>query len=91
MSRRRSTTPRGASAPRAGGRPGVFVQQPRSDVYVAMLGVALGAMVLGCLLLVLILNRYEFKTKAASLSTPASSTALAAHLENPQNRVSVHL
>jgi len=56
-----------------------------------MLGVALGAMILGCLLLVLILNRYEFSIKAASTSTPASSTALAARLEIPQNRVSVHL
>jgi hypothetical protein len=27
-----------------------------------MLGVALGAMLLGCLLLLLILNRYEFQT-----------------------------
>ena len=41
--------------PRAGGgRPGVFVQAPRSDIYVAMLGVALGAMILGCLLLFLV-------------------------------------
>jgi len=70
----------------------VFVQTPRSDVYVAMLGVALGAMILGCLLLVLVLNRYEFSIKAASTTAPAStSLALAAHLENPQNRVSVHL
>jgi len=69
----------------------VFVQTPRSDVYVAMLGVALGAMVLGCLLLVLILNRYEFKIKAAARTTAPASTALAALLENPQNRVSVHL
>ena len=78
MSRARSATSRGASsggrAP--AGRPGVFVQTPKPDVYVAMLGVALGAMVLGCLLLVLILNRYEFKTKAASTTIPATATAL---------------
>jgi hypothetical protein len=91
MSRRRSTTPRGASPARAGGRPGVFVQQPRSDVYVAMLGIALAAMILGCLLLLLILNRYEFSFKAASNASAPASTALAANLENPENRVSVRL
>jgi len=69
----------------------VFVQTPRSDVYVAMLGVALGAMVLGCLLLVLLLKRYDFTTKAAALATPPASTALAAHFENSENRVGVHL
>lgn len=77
MSRLRSA--RGASGPKAttragGGRPGVFVQAPRSDIYVTMLGVALGAMLLGCLLLLLILNRYEFKTtvSAAPSSAPVA-------------------
>ena len=52
----------------------MFVQSAKSDVYVALLGVALGAMVLGCLLLVLVLQRYEFKTKVSSnLSNPAAS------------------
>ena len=55
---------RGASrpAPRggaAGGR-GVFVQTPRSDIFVVMLGIALGAILLGCIFLLLILNRYEW-------------------------------
>jgi hypothetical protein len=62
----------------AGGRPGVFVQAPKSDIYVALLGVALGAMFIGCILLVLVLQRYEFKFKAASLTpNAASATALA--------------
>jgi len=39
-----------------------------------MLGIALGAMVLGCLLLLLVLNRYEFKTKAAALTPPARTS-----------------
>jgi len=56
-----------------------------------MLGVALGAMVLGCLLLVLVLKRYDFTIKAAAAGAPAASTALAANLENPQFRVGVHL
>lgn len=67
---------RAAAAPRAPGRQ-VMVPTARSDVYVALLGVALGAILLGCLFLVLVLNRYEFKTKAAARTTPAA-TALAA-------------
>ena len=61
-----------AAAPR-GGR--VLVQTPKSDVYVALLGVSLGAILLGCLLLALHLNRYEFQTKVGALTTP-SATAL---------------
>ncbi len=47
---------------------GVYVSTPRSDVYVALLGVALGALILGCLFLVLELNRYGFQIKAAGLN-----------------------
>jgi len=72
---------RGASRPAARttpGRPGVFVQKPRSDIYVALLATALGAILLGCLFLVLHLNSYEFELKASARSTPAPPTALAA-------------
>ncbi|RUL88571.1 hypothetical protein [Tautonia sociabilis] len=44
-----------------GGR-GVYVQQAKSDIFVVLLGVALGAMVLGCLFLVVKLNQYGFST-----------------------------
>jgi len=47
-----------------------------------MLGVALGAMILGCLLLVLNLNEYGFELKATAV-TPASGTLLAEFSENP--------
>jgi hypothetical protein len=57
---------------------------------VAMLGVALGAMILGCLLLVLLLQSYDFSTKAAALSQP-SNTALAAHFEKSDQSASVRL
>ena len=76
-----SSTIRAALAHPAGrapaGRPGVFVQAPRSDVYVALLGVALGAMIVGCILLVLILQRYDFKTKVSAMmpATPAATAA----------------
>ena len=61
----------------SGGRPGVFVQTPKSDIYVALLGVALGAMVLGCILLLVVLGRYEFKTKIAAMA-PSAPFSLAA-------------
>jgi len=48
---------------------------------VALLGVALGAMILGCILLVILLGRYEFKTKV-SARMPANSTAIAAVTES---------
>ncbi len=67
MSRPRSST-RGSSTPatrsgggRAVGRPGVYVATPKSDIYVALLGTALGSMILATLLLVILLGRYEFK------------------------------
>jgi hypothetical protein len=47
-------------------------------------------MILGCLLLLLILRRYEFKTKAAAI-TGSSPTAIAARLEKIENRLGVHL
>lgn len=92
MSRPRSATARGAStgARAAAGRPGVFVQSPRSDVYVAMLGVALGAMVLGCLLLIILLKGYDFSTKVSARFQPSNS-ALASTFEKSDQFASVHL
>jgi hypothetical protein len=52
-------------------RPGVFVQTPKSDIYVTLLAVALGAMIIGCILLVLILNQYGFQTKVSALTAPS--------------------
>lgn len=63
---------RPAAAAARGGR--VLVQTPKSDVFVALLGVSLGAILLGCLLLALHLNRYEFQTKVSALSTPVTSS-----------------
>lgn len=64
-----------AAAPRARG---VYVQAPKSDVYVVMLGISLGAILLACLLLFLVWGRYEMKTKpTALLGAPGSSSQLA--------------
>lgn len=76
-SRRSKTTAPAASRSRAtaarpaGGR-GVFVQKPRSDVFVALLGVALGSLLLGSLFLILHLSNYEFNIKATA-NAPALS------------------
>lgn len=57
----------------------------------ALLGVALGAMLIGCLLLVMVLNRYGFSTKVSAVS-PARSQGLAlASAENLEKFVSVRL
>jgi len=53
---------------------------------VALLGIALGAMILGCLLLLLILNSYEFKTKVSALTAPPS-TSLALACERAAERI----
>lgn len=83
MSRLRSSRASSASAstsrPAARPRGGVLVQSPKSDVFVALLGIALGAIVLGCLLMLLILWRYDFKANAklASLNQPSQTVRLA--------------
>ncbi len=83
MSRQKSARgAKAAPAPRAGrpsaaGRPaarGVYVQQPKSDIFVVMLSIALGSIVLGCLLLFLVWSRYEFKTKPTASLTPAPAS-----------------
>jgi len=85
--------PRSGRAASAGGggsrpaaRPGVFVQTPKSDIYVALLGIALGAMIIGCILLLLILNQYGFSTKVSRLTLPSVTAprALAANIA-PEN------
>jgi hypothetical protein len=66
------------SAPAARRPGGVLVQSPKSDVYVAMLGIALAAIVISCILMAMLFGKYGFSTKAvASTAPPAPHTALA--------------
>jgi hypothetical protein len=78
-------SPRQGGRSSGGGRPGVFVQAPKSDIYVALLGVSVGAMFLGCLLLLLVWSRYDFKVAApkamAPVTAPIYALATAATLE----------
>jgi len=50
-----------------------------------MLAISLGAILLGCLLLGLVMNRYNFQTKPTASLAPAASGALTACSENLRN------
>jgi len=68
-----SKASRPAAGRAAGGRPGVFVQKPKSDIYVALLAIALASILVGSLLLALKLREYDFKLLAAFLNIPSVS------------------
>jgi hypothetical protein len=63
-----------AAAPR---RPGVLVQSPKSDIYVVLLGISLGAIVISCILMIIMLGRYNFSTKVSANAPPAAAVAIA--------------
>jgi len=44
----------------------VLVQSPKSDIYVVMLGIALAAIVISCLLMVRLFSNYGFSTRASA-------------------------
>ncbi len=68
--------PTARSSP-AARRPGVLVQSPKSDIFVALLGVALGAIFISCILMFVILYRYNFSTKVSAVVPRATATTLA--------------
>jgi hypothetical protein len=70
----RSTSARSSAA--AGGARGVYVQTPKSDIFVALLGVAAGAIFLGFLLLLLVLWRYDFSTSVSALAPALGGVSL---------------
>jgi hypothetical protein len=55
----------------------VLVQSPKSDIYVALLGVALGAIVIGCLLMAILFGKYGFSTKVSTTTAPPQLSAVA--------------
>ena len=67
MSRLASSRGSSSGATRTAGaaqrRPGVFVQAPKSDIYVTLLGISLAAILLATLLMVLLFSQYGFSTK----------------------------
>jgi hypothetical protein len=65
-----------SSAAPAARRPGVLVQTPKSDIYVTMLGIALGAIFLASLLMVMLFYGYGFSTKVSSLAAGSQAAAI---------------
>jgi hypothetical protein len=76
-SRGSSAATAGRGAATAQRRPGVFVQAPKSDIYVALLGISLGAIVLATLLMVLLFTQYGFSTKISATQAPPAATRIA--------------
>ena len=76
-SRSSSAAASGRSSPAAARRPGVLVQSPKSDIYVAMLGIALGAIVIACILMTVLFSKYSFSTKVSGLMAPSRAATLA--------------
>jgi hypothetical protein len=70
-----STATRGAAA--APRRPGVFVQAPKSDVYVALLGISLAAILIATLLMIMLFSQYSFSTKISAASITPAATRVA--------------
>ncbi len=69
----KSAKPKMASA--AGGR-GVYVQSPKSDVYVTILGISLAAMLLACLFMFLVWQKYEMKLNPTAALAQIQTTIL---------------
>ncbi len=67
---------RGAATAPRGGR-GVYVQAPKSDIFVVLLSISLGAILIGCILLLLVWKDYDFSTSVSALSnTPQNGSTL---------------
>jgi hypothetical protein len=54
-------------------RPGVFVQAPKSDIYVTLLGISLAAIVLATLLMIMLFSQYGFSTKVGANATTTTT------------------
>ncbi|MHB1562194.1 MAG: hypothetical protein ACYC61_32505 [Isosphaeraceae bacterium] len=81
MSRLPST--RGSSSGAAGRaaaaqrRPGVLVQSAKSDIYVAMLGVSLAAILIATILMTVLFASYGWSTKISQANATPAVTRLA--------------
>jgi hypothetical protein len=54
----------------------VLVQAPKSDIYVALLGISLAAILIGCLLMILLLGKYEWSVKVSSVAPTSIGAAV---------------
>lgn len=56
-------------------RPGISVPKAKNDIYTVMLGIALLAIIIACILLWMEMARYEYKFKVSRLVSPAPAAA----------------
>ena len=75
-----STSSASRSSTPAARQRGVLVQAPKSDIYVALLGISLAAIVIGCLLMILLLGKYDWKVKVAAADRTPAAVSLASHV-----------
>jgi hypothetical protein len=57
----------------------VYVPAQKSDIYVTLLGISLASILIGCLLLGLVMARYDFKRSAKAgfmMPLPASAATV---------------
>jgi len=81
LSRLRSSRASKSGASRSTATPrqrGVLVQAAKSDIYVALLGIALAAILIAIVLMVIILARYDWQVSVAS-AFPTSQPGAVAH------------
>lgn len=71
-----SSTPASRSAA-AQRRPGVLVAAPKSDIYVAMLGISLAAILIATILMTIIFASYGWTTKISQTNHAPSVTRMA--------------
>ena len=88
-SRGSSAAAAGRSSPAAGRRPGVLVQSPKSDIYVAMLGISLGAIIIACILMTLIFSKYELQHKGFRAHGSISDRHARLGMWDPEFRIRV--
>ena len=58
----------------------VAIAKPRNDIYVALLGIALGAVIIACILLAMEMSHYEWSTTPKVAVAPAPVGAEAARM-----------
>ena len=62
-------------SPQAGSRR-VAIAKPKNDIYVALLGIAVGALIIACILLMMEMSKYEWNVNPKVSLDPSQATPL---------------
>jgi len=54
----------------------VLVPSPKSDIYVVLLSIALGAIIISCAIMIRIFSTYGFSTKASARPAPSQVASI---------------